>query len=331
MKHYQGMTLVEMMISLTIGVFILGGVVMTYLSLKITTKDTLIIGELQESGRLAMDILRKDLEMAVFWGNYFPHTLNAINVSVPVTPGNDCFDNFNNGSFPKVSEHNFKFIYSVTVNSTTMINCVKRAQKNSDIVQIKHLGREEKSDLFGHDNWYYMLSQSNQGTIIAGSGNRLPSSPHVTIWHYIHHVYYISRQYYSVNSVKLSVPVLMRKRLTQKGGMSSESLMEGIENIRFIFGLDTTADAQVNIYKTSDQMTETNWAQADSKILTVQIYLLVRSLEPANNRTKHAVTFILGGDNAATQRRLTFNDNYRRTLMVSTIKLTNSGMQQWQL
>ena len=46
-----GFTMLELMISLFVGAFILAGVMFTYLGMKITTADTMDIGELQESGR----------------------------------------------------------------------------------------------------------------------------------------------------------------------------------------------------------------------------------------------------------------------------------------
>ena len=58
----KGFTLVEVMISLFIGGLVLGGVMFTYIGMKVTTKDTMTIGELQESGRLAINIMQRDIE-----------------------------------------------------------------------------------------------------------------------------------------------------------------------------------------------------------------------------------------------------------------------------
>ncbi|TMN94370.1 prepilin-type N-terminal cleavage/methylation domain-containing protein, partial [Pseudoalteromonas sp. S407] len=52
-----GITLVEMMVSLLVGAVILAGVMFTYVGMKTTTNDTMAIGELQETGRLALDII----------------------------------------------------------------------------------------------------------------------------------------------------------------------------------------------------------------------------------------------------------------------------------
>ena len=60
-----GFTLIEMMISLFIGGLILGGVMFTYIGMKTTTKSTMAIGELQESGRLAINIMQRDIEQVL--------------------------------------------------------------------------------------------------------------------------------------------------------------------------------------------------------------------------------------------------------------------------
>ena len=44
----KGFTILEFLISMFIGMLILGGVIVTYVSMKSTTRDTMAIGELQE-------------------------------------------------------------------------------------------------------------------------------------------------------------------------------------------------------------------------------------------------------------------------------------------
>ncbi|MBB1355738.1 PilW family protein, partial [Pseudoalteromonas sp. SR45-5] len=96
----KGFTLVEMMISLFIGGLILGGVMFTYIGMKVTTKDTMTIGELQESGRLAINIMQRDIEQIGFWGTYYDDSFTSVNTEALSNPLNDCFEGLNNGSFP---------------------------------------------------------------------------------------------------------------------------------------------------------------------------------------------------------------------------------------
>ena len=61
------------------------------------------------------------------------------------------------------------------------------------------------------------------------------------------------------------------------------------------------------------------------------MFLLVRSFKEDANNKAMVKTYILGGTDASTQRKLTFNDKYRRTLFVSTIKIANAGDDLWRM
>ena len=104
----------------------------------------------------------------------------------------------------------------------------------------------------------------------------------------------------------MSVPVLRRKRLTPGDGMTTETVMEGVENMHFVFGLDTTNNSRVDTYKSISQMTNTDWENRRG-MLTVQVFLLVRSLLPDSNLKLKNQTYTLGED--ANSRVLTFDDN----------------------
>ena len=75
----QGFTLVEMMVALFIGGLVLGGVMFTYISMKVTTRDTMTIGELQETGRLALNIMQRDIEQIGFWGTFYEDSFSQQN------------------------------------------------------------------------------------------------------------------------------------------------------------------------------------------------------------------------------------------------------------
>jgi type IV pilus assembly protein PilW len=151
-----------------------------------------------------------------------------------------------------------------------------------------------------------------------------------TVWQYKHHVYFIEAQIFKEQNKTITVPALMRKRLTSDSGMITEVVMEGVESMRFIYGLDTTSDDQIDQYKIQENMSAADWDQSTTQILTVQVFLLARTLKP-DNRVAKETRYIMGGTDNATLRTLTFNDRYRRTLLVSTIKLTNGSQATWRL
>ncbi len=336
--HSQGgFTLIETIVSLIIGAFILSGVMFTYVSMKLTTKDTLEIGELQEAGRLAMDILRKDIAQSGFWGSHgfqILHLSDTQPYDVPSAPSNDCSQGINNASFPS-GVGNFHSIFGIEATSTSALGCITTAVTNSDIIQLKGAAGNNFHDGAGTGTAsgtlagnYYLQVEQESGLIRAGGGT-IAVTDVESVWKYNHHVYFIENQTYTKNGRSISIPVLMRMRLTATAGMASETIMEGIENIRFIYGVDTVGDSRVDTYKSSDQMTADDWNEPGT-ILTVQVFLLVRSLEPDLDKKVVSRTYTLGGDSSETKRNLTFSDQYRRTMMVSTVKINSSGKDIWQ-
>jgi len=68
-KSFQtGLSLIEIMISLLIGAFLLGGVLQIFIGSKQTYRMQENLSRLQENGRFALDFIGRDLRMAGYWG-----------------------------------------------------------------------------------------------------------------------------------------------------------------------------------------------------------------------------------------------------------------------
>lgn len=324
-KSHKGFTLIELMISLFVGGFILAGVMFTYLGMKVTTSETMELGELQESGRLAMDILKRDIELSGFWGSYGSTIDASIMVGgLPAAPGNDCSAGQNNASFPVVSNRNFISLFA----TDQVMNCIGTANGNSDILQVKRVLGQNSTGQPTSANQQYLISNPQTARIVNGTGGVIPTVGNEQVWEYLHNVYFIQDQNYTLNGKNLSIPTLRRMRLT-RGQMTAETIMEGVESLRFLMGLDTNGDSRVDTYRGVENMTQADWEQGASTILTVQIFLLVRTFEPNRGNPPGEQTFVLGGDTPETLRTVTFNDDFRRKLLTSTVRLMNSGTDKW--
>lgn len=327
-----GFTLIEVMISLFIGGLVLGGVMFTYIGMKVTTKDTMTIGELQESGRLAINIMQRDIEQIGFWGTYYEDSFTAGNTSTLPAPTNDCFEGLNNGSFPDLaSSSNFRTIYAKTADGTKELNCINNPIKKTDILQLKFLQGNQLTVEAGTNetqiNQNYFIAEQEQAQFVRGVVDQSTLNTNATVWPYSHHTYYITEQTYTVNNQSLTVPALMRERLVADE-VRAETIMEGVENMRFVFGLDTTNDSRVDTYRSINDMTSTDWENRKG-ILTVQLFLLIRALQPDPRVKIKNQKYILGED--SDKRELTFTDNYRRTVFTTTIRLNNVGANLWRI
>lgn len=95
-KHQQGMTLIEIMIALLIGAFLLGGVLQIFINSKQTYRMQEGLSRMQENGRFAMEFLSRDIRMAGFWGC---HSAPSPDIDIAGTNNNAANgDNIDNGT-----------------------------------------------------------------------------------------------------------------------------------------------------------------------------------------------------------------------------------------
>ena len=67
-RHQRGTGLVEIMVALTLGLVLMGGVLQIFLSNKQTYRMQEAHARLQENGRFAMEKISRDIREAGYWG-----------------------------------------------------------------------------------------------------------------------------------------------------------------------------------------------------------------------------------------------------------------------
>ena len=321
----QGFSLVEIILALSVGLVLLGGVLAVFEGLRTTTRETSSYGELEENGRFAISVLTDDLLRQDFWGDYTgTFDFNSIN-PVPAAPAGECTgDGVNNGTFPVAVGH-FRTLWGDNVTNAKIMNCITdaavyAAPKTSDVIQIKRVISSSLVDALNNPvtttlaNNYYLVSNFNSGVIFAPG--TVPTITMGQVWQYQHHIYYVREETVGSNQV----PVLMQGQLTSK--MTFDPIIDGIEIIHFMYGIDTDGDNIVNAFVAAKDMTADNWNNANSTILAVKIYVLARNITPDSNYT-NANTYNLG------DMTFTANDNYRRLLFTSTVTLFNARVDSW--
>src|SRR5690606_21616210 len=66
--HQRGMTLIELMIAMVLGLFIIGGTLAVHISSSDARNTNDAIARVQENGRYALRVLKEDLQLAGYWG-----------------------------------------------------------------------------------------------------------------------------------------------------------------------------------------------------------------------------------------------------------------------
>ena len=316
MKSKQtGFTLLEILISLSVGIVLVGGVMSAFVGMKTTSAETSAIGELQENGRFALNILTDDLLRQDFWGDY---TGTFDLASLAVSPdadslSNDCNgEGINNSTFPRATGH-FRTLWGETAATSSVMDCIDDAKIGSDVMQLKRVISSPVTTTTANN--YYLATNMNSGVVFTGTD--IPDVDNSQVWEYQHHVYYVKEE--TVSGV--TFPVLMQGRLTTD--MTFGPIIDGVEMIRFMYGVDTTGDGIINAYISADNVTEDQWDNAnDINFLAVRIYVLTRAVHRDFDYS-NTNTYLLG------DLEVTMDDNYRRLLLSTTVTLYNSGVDSW--
>ena len=79
----RGFTLVELMIAMTLGLLLLGVLLLVFLSVSRTNTEMTKTNGLIENGRFAINLLQEDIAHGGYWGGYVPNFDNLISSAVP--------------------------------------------------------------------------------------------------------------------------------------------------------------------------------------------------------------------------------------------------------
>lgn len=320
-KRQQGFTILEVFIALAIGLVLIGGVLSVFVGMKTTTQETSSMGELQENGRFAISLLTDDLLRQNFWGD-LNNNLSAESLLIPArnNPVGDCIgEGLNNGSFPQKNGSHFRTLWAQTASNANILSgCIINAKVNSDVIQIKRVVANPLAVANIQTNRYYLNAGFVNGVIFAGD-DAVPVVPESRLWEYQHHIYYI-REDVVGNQV---VPVLMQGRLQNAAApISFNMLVEGVEIIHYMFGVDTTGNGVIDAYISPTNMLENYWDNANEmRILAVKLYVLARSIRP---------DLSYENDNVYQMGDISFDadgDNYRRLLFSTTVTMPNTSLR----
>jgi type IV pilus assembly protein PilW len=215
------------------------------------------------------------------------------------------------------------------VTNANPMGCFNNAKLGSDVLQLKRVIAAPLQIFVGVPpvatpvvntvtNNFFLVANLNEGIIFPEGA--VPFIDNSRVWEYQHHVYYVSNQVEGTNVV----PVLMQGQLTNT--MVFSPIIDGIDMIRFMYGLDTNNSGTVDAFVSANGvlgnggMNEALWDSG--RILAVKIYVLARSIRPDNDYNNTS-TYQLG------DLPFTVNDNFRRLLFTSTVSLYNSSNDGW--
>ncbi len=324
----KGLSLVELMVAMVIALFLTAGIFTMFSMSSSNVTTTSQFNQLQENGRIALAILERDISQVSFFGDLTgTDFVKDINTTVAAgLGGGDCKGSgLNNQTLPNTEPSHFRRLWGYEHNGPTSVNggeasskltCLSNADDvadKTDVIQIKRLIGPDVPPTSLNSNRVYVVTNSSQAIFFSGASSA-PSLTSGRYWEYQHHVYYIKNDG--------ETPVLRRRYLSVDKWMNNEDqLVEGIENIRALYGFDDDGDNSPDGYIPAKDVSTDNWDnESFQRLVSIKLFILVRSLEKDKSYTND-VKYILGDKQVGP-----FNDNYRRKVMSTTIVLENPAL-----
>lgn len=346
-----GISLVEVMVALVISLFLLTGIVQVYLANKTSYSFTNAISRIQENGRYAMDTMAQDLRMSGYFGcavfdrgnqATFEAIVNNLDTSgtgyngelmdflgQPLVEGTEG-DGLNGsdsitlrGAAPGNASIEEPFMPNksgqvfitqpndIVANDIVLItNC-----RGADIFQVTNAndgsGVNADKTVLVHNTGVGEPGNYNPDTCVSGHCLSQTYGADATMFK-LRAVIYTIKAGENVNE-----PALWRQEYDADGTtIDDQELVEGIEQMQVLYGVDTSGDDHPNQYMTADLISEDftqpiNW----DMVMSIRLMLLVRS-EAANVVEAPQMVDYNGVTGAAADNRL-------RQVFTTTIALRN--------
>ncbi|KKL03008.1 prepilin-type N-terminal cleavage/methylation domain-containing protein [Rheinheimera mesophila] len=271
----RGFTLVELLISLTLGLVLMAFLIGTLFATQQSNRQTQQLVQLQQNSQMLMTVFQAELPNLMFFaGRSLADVASATHQLAPVL--GDCAADFDAGSFP-VQGQPYLGLYAQLVEQHHHLACLNQPKAGSELLQFKRIvGVSLTATQMRQNRVYFETSPATSQFVTSSSANLMPDSSY---WPYSHQVFYIAEQKHSGKVI----PVLMRKRLIRNAAgqnlMTTDSVLDGVERMHFEFGLDGNLDGQVDYYLATRQMQLAHWQQQKHRIINIKFYVLLRSLD----------------------------------------------------
>ena len=291
-NNQSGLTLIELMVALAIGSFLMIGTIQIYTQSRQAFVVNESIARVQETAQFAMDTIEADLRMASNWGRNSRglaiegrSIIGTVNPNALPQPAANCapdwvlnlgmpIDGVNNG-------------YGLACPATG------GSQVESDVITIRRASVAHVDPVNGR---LQIQSTRIQGEIFvdglvppsfsAATAAAAADDPRDPAFDSETHNLIVTSYYVSPTSTLINgVPTLRRHRLVSTGGVPDivdEEVAPGVENIQIQLGIDVDADNTVDRYVNPGNAIYNPTAVGyvpGARIMTARIWMVVRGID----------------------------------------------------
>jgi type IV pilus assembly protein PilW len=346
-RRQGGLTLIELLISVVIGLMVLGALLVVYLGSRAAYRSSDSLARVQEAGRFAVEFIAQDARMSGFAGcrsrNLSTDDQTLTNITSPAITFNGARDGvrgFDNGTGwtnpTTITRVNGTDVISIRRATGVMVGISTNSDPVARTVTLRHnaiglrngdlavLGNCERALVFYVTNSPALTGIGNYPTVLeykatgGGTDGTLGNDTTIPVPTFNvgsrAEVLRFAETSYFIGQNAAGRPSLFRA-----AGAAVEELVDNVEDMDIVYGVDTTLpdqDGIIDVYQRADQVTD--WR----RVVSARISMLV--VGPEDNITTGAQTYRFretSGDGApevqtATDRRL-------RHVFTTTISLRN--------
>lgn len=337
----SGLTLIELMVALAIGIFLAGAVGTLYLNTRGAFDYSNEVARIEENGRFALAALSRDIRMAGYngCGTIVP-TYNVIN------PGS-VYDASLDPTVAVVGLEGGQQTLPTYAAAGTDVITLKGAGGGDDVVIRSHNPSSAQFDTNIHSlqpGDVLMISDCSRATIFQMTGPTNNNNNATNIVHntgtgtpgnctkflgnncsspssytyppgsMITRLY--TKQYFIGNSAAISgaKSLFVREMIGTNAGTNQE-LLTGVENMQIAYGRDTDGDGTINDFVTANSITD--WTQ----VRAVRVSLLVRSLKSNLAVGNQPYTYMV--TSGSTAESSVTGDGTLRSVFTETVSIRN--------
>ncbi len=295
--HQRGFSMVELMVAMAIGLFLIGALVQVVISGKKSFTAADHFSRLQENGRVTVSMLTRDLKRAGYMGGN--SDLDTVFGSAgKEDPATTCSGN--DTSWGRMVSQR---VFGVDGTNAGYACVADTDYLRGDVLAVRYASPWTSAAF--NANQLYLRSSVFQGKIFLGSDESLVdnsvSDQPQSVHELMAYAYFVGNSGRSCNGA--AVPSLFRVRLDSNGSPVTEELLPGVEDFQVQYG-------EAGQYVNADAVAD--W----DEVVTAQFWLLLRS-ECSETGFKDTRSYTMGN------QVYTPDDGFHRQLYSSVVALRN--------
>lgn len=307
-RQNAGFSLVELMISMVLGLILIGGILTMYLSSKRTMHTTEASSQIQETARLALDRIGFDVRMSGFWGcqsqaGLLISALNAsatwLDLAATSIAGSDNDGPAGSDSVTLVlaNQDPVELLAPMSSASSALSVSPTSGLVEGDVVVVNDC---DSVDAFQVDG----SSPHISGALLHDAGGAMvPGNVRSTLskaYDQGAEIYRIEQVTWSLGQDTDGTPALLR---------NGTVYVRGVENLQVSFGVDSNGDNSTDTYLDADDIV--SWSQ----VLNIKLGLLIRSEREVVDQTPAPISFW--------GQTMTPSDGYMRRAFSAVVSIRN--------